>query len=223
MSDNSTVPAQPYQALKDAILDLEEPLLEPLIESRLAERYGCSRTPIREALRRLESEGLISHTPRGRWEITRLSDDDLEAIFEVKLLLEPSAAALAAARATDDIRNHLVAVAHEMVKASSHQSPDTWLQLDGEFHSLIAQAVGNKYMSQAVANLNDRWWRIQLGVAVMSRRMGEASQEHLAIAEAIAAGDADQAGTLMREHLSLVGKSVHQAMEVVLAMGHRRV
>lgn len=209
-----------YRKIKKAILSREIGISEPLVELRLSRDLGLSRTPVREALRLLESEGLVRHRAGKGWAISFLDQEDLREIFDLKLILEPAAASRAALVAPPDIRAQLVAITEQMTRSSDEDDAEAWLAHDQEFHHILMVAAGNKYLAQAVDNLNQRWWRVQTGVAGMTGRMTLSSVEHATIANAIAQSNPDEAARVMVEHLVRVRESVEKALQAVFAISN---
>lgn len=210
-----------YGRLKSMILSRKTRLQEHLVEATLANDVGLSRTPVREALRRLESEGLVEHKPGKGWRPTFLDKDDLREIFELKILLETEAAACAARLATPEICEELLTMSQRMLSTAGSNDPESWLELDRKFHMVLLQAANNKRLAQAVNNLNDQWWRVQVGVMAMTRRMADSAREHVGIASAIASHDAPRACQLTREHVMRVRDSVQQTLEATFAVMER--
>jgi DNA-binding GntR family transcriptional regulator len=206
-----------YRRIKHAILSRELGAHEPLIEMRLAEKLGLSRTPVREALRLLESEGLVRHHSRKGWRIVFLSKEDLGEIFELKMILDPITASRAAERASTEAKGSLGDIAQLMLRTAEDGDSDKWLELDAEFHDLVQDCANNRYIALTLNNLNERWWRVQVAVYGMTGRMEESSREHIGIARAIAASDPVEAARLMGEHLRRTQLAVENALEAVFA------
>jgi len=171
-----------------------------LAQADLAERLGISRTPVREALRRLAGEGLVEfHANRGFW----TADLGLEAVLrrlEVRLILEPGVAALAAERRTrDDLEALQAAVEREVDAVGAEQAHDA----SREFHLLLAKATANAELERTLEAL----WIVEVGRRLMARRAavedwrGHDVEEHGQILEAVEAGDASTASELMAEHV----------------------
>jgi DNA-binding GntR family transcriptional regulator len=218
---DETALEQAYRQLRSMILSREITLEEHLVEVTLAHELGLSRTPVREALRRLESEGLVKHQQGKGWRLAFLNKDDLREIFELKILLESTAAESAASFASDDVRHELLDISRKMLLAAEAGESEAWLALDRKFHTVLLGSANNKRLTQTVNNLNGQWWRVQVGVMAMTKRMAESAQEHQLIASAIADGDPDRAGCSIREHLAKVRDSVQQSLDVAFAFVER--
>jgi DNA-binding GntR family transcriptional regulator len=177
--------------------------LEPgsrLAQADLAERLGVSRTPVREALRRLAGEGLVEfHANRGFW----TADIGLDAVLrrlEVRAILEPGIARLAARRRTDE---DLAALAAAIEREAA--APDAAAAHDAsrDFHVLLARATGNAELERTL----DALWIVEVGRRLMSRRDATHDwrtldvEEHREVLEAVRERDAERAGDLMRRHV----------------------
>ena len=182
---------------------------EVVTEVFLAEKYGISRTPVREALNRFQCEGLINTSNRTK-RIYSLTGHDIEEIFEMKELIEGNVAKEAAEKLTEKQSEELSQIIKRMKKLSD-TSPeneseeqellDNWLILDRQFHELIFTAAGNKRAQQYILKLNLQWHRLKVGLIAIEGRIGKAILEHEAIATAILEKDPEKARNTMVEHL----------------------
>ncbi len=182
---------------------------EVLSENALARRLSVSRTPIREALKALEREGLVvSEGSRKRAFV--LTQEDVADIFDAKIALEGKIARWAAERATATQRTALDRVARRM-ETLALRAPagpperdewhGRWLALDEEFHDMLFRMAGNTRVEQVVRTLNSLWHRLRLGMLAIEGRIGRSTGEHHRIALAVVAGNAPEAEHLMEEHL----------------------
>lgn len=169
----------------------------------LARELGVSQTPIREALGRLESDGLVFKTHLiGYSAAPQLNQKQFEDLYELRLLLEPHAAARAATAMTAEGVTALAALEDRMSAKSSDEAQAAYgafAQLDTEFHSLIAQAGGNELIEEALSRLHTHVHLFRL--MYHSRVTEEALGEHAAIIAALRARDADAAAEAMRNHV----------------------
>jgi DNA-binding GntR family transcriptional regulator len=212
-----------YARLKEAILSLQLLPGEPVPETEWAERLGMSRTPIREALRRLEYEGLVTSERRRGWFVYSLSLDEIRHIFDVKVALEGFAARLAAERITGEQAARLNRALEEIALATEEQDLDAWHEADQHFHGVLFDAAGNPRLQQIVSGLNDQLHRIRAGHLALKGRMDRSLEEHRAIAEAVLSGDGQAAEEVMRAHLRDLRESVIGVLEdlIVPVVGHR--
>jgi DNA-binding GntR family transcriptional regulator len=171
-----------------------------LAQAELAERLGISRTPVREALRRLAGEGLVEfHPNRGFW----TADLGLEAVLrrlEVRLLLEPGIAALAAERRSDD---DLPALEETIVDEAAASEAAGAHDASRQFHVLLSRATGNVELERTLESL----WIVEVGRRLMARRAAVEDwrqrdvEEHRGILAAVAAGASETAADLMERHV----------------------
>jgi DNA-binding GntR family transcriptional regulator len=194
-----------YERIRGFVLGGEVPPGARLGQVELAERFGISRTPVREALRRLTGEGLVDlHSNRG----FRVADLGLDAVLrrmEVRSLVEPGIARLAAQRRTDEDLQHL-----QETIASQEGSKDGISAHDAsrDFHIALARASGNEELVRVLNSL----WLVEVGRRLLARRTAEPNwlredvREHREILTAVREGRAADAERLMAEH---IGRAVH--------------
>lgn len=197
-----------HAAINALLLDGKfEPGVRVNIDS-VARELGVSATPVREALARLESEGLlVKEALRGYTVAPLLDAADMSNLFELRLLLEPAAAASAADHATDGVLRELDALAKDLragTEAELTRSPDRarfrqYVMDDAEFHGVIAAASGNPLLADAIDRLHAQ---VQLyRIHFPSELLWETNAEHEAILTALRAGDPMAAREAMRAHL----------------------
>jgi DNA-binding GntR family transcriptional regulator len=168
----------------------------------LVREMGISHTPIREALSRLEAQGLVVKTHLiGYSAANQIDRARLAHLYDLRLLLEPYAASMAATNVTNDQFAQLQALDASMrdVDASTPDGYGAFASLDGQFHDLIAQNSGNELVHEALARLNTHVHLFRLHFH--ARATSEANTEHGRLLEAIAASDPKAAETAMREHV----------------------
>lgn len=194
---------------------------EVVTEVYLAEKYGISRTPVREALSRFQCEGLINTSNRTK-RIYSLSQHDIEEIFEMKELIEGNVAKEAALKLTHKQAEELRQIIKKMKKLSETNPENdseeeallnSWLILDGQFHELIFMAAGNRRAQQYILKLNLQWHRLKVGLIAIEGRIGKAIFEHEEIASAILARDPERARNTMVEHLDDLEKVIVKLMK----------
>ena len=194
---------------------------EIITESDLAERYGISRTPVREALNRFQCEGLVSTTNRTK-RIYSLSIDDLKEIFEIKKLIEGHLTGKAAENLTDKQAVKLRCIVDEMNKLAEKSPGDEeegkvllemWLNLDRQFHELIYSVAGNRRAEQLIRKLNIQWHRLKVGLIAIEGRINTAIIEHVSIASAVIERDSHKARLAMEEHLESLERIIIKLME----------
>lgn len=186
--------------LREAIISGRFKVGERLIEDALAEQYGVSRVPVREALRRLETEGFVTLTPyRGATVSTGSARDSLE-LMQVRRGLEVMAARLAAEKRGGEVAADLSAVVDRGREAAHSYQVQALPPLIMEFHELVAVASGNHQLQLAIDRVLQRVsWGFELDLV---ERIDSAWADHAAIAAAILNNSPIQAGYLMDEHIA---------------------
>jgi DNA-binding GntR family transcriptional regulator len=170
-----------------------------LTEVDIAGWLGMSRTPVREAMRRLQSEGLLLNQPFRGALVMRLDVEDMRQMFAVRELLEPAATAACAVRAS----NAEIVVLREILARESRLlgDPAALIPINREFHNLILEAARNQFLSRAIAAVYSLIPLLGDSNLLDKPHAREAHAQHLAIVEAIAGRDAKRAETLSREHV----------------------
>ncbi|PZE27967.1 MULTISPECIES: GntR family transcriptional regulator [unclassified Curtobacterium] len=187
-----------YDNLRAAILSLGIAPGERISERGLEARFHASRTPVRAALSRLEREGLILHEGRS-WTVTPIDLDEIAALAELRVVLEPAAARLAVERATDaalaEVRAHLETLRPAPDEAAGVQAGST-------FHLDLATLGGNRFVTEAIADAMTRLERSRWLEVRTPEARDAAWDEHSAILDAVARRDADRAAELLAAHVS---------------------
>jgi DNA-binding GntR family transcriptional regulator len=165
----------------------------------LATEMAVSRTPVREALRKLEAEGLVAHAG-ARLVVRTLSEQDLIELFYVREALEGMAARLAAENATPAEIEEIRELVKDMAAARKRRDVDGFRRLAGEFHHLVYRASHNNRLLMASQSLLDHVRQIQSSTLHAPGRLAHALDEHRQLLNAIAARDADRAEALARQH-----------------------
>jgi len=188
-----------YAQLRDSVLDGELRPGEPLYEIHLADRLGMSRTPVREALKVLARDGYLEELPSRGYTVPRRSLDDLREFFELREVLEATAAKYAALRAT---KSELEQLENICFRYEREKDDAKWTQMGHEFHSLIVHAARNTRLHSMLHSLNAQIVVSRRTVARSdATRRQAAVHDHRAIFEAIKARDEVQAQSLAAEHV----------------------
>jgi DNA-binding GntR family transcriptional regulator len=191
-----------YRAIRDQILRGERAGGEWLREGDLAASLGVSRTPVREALRRLDAEGLVRHERNRGVQVASWSLDDLDEIFGLRSVLEPWGSALAATSGLADLdRLRQLADAMDTAARGARPDLDEITRLNNEFHRAILTASGHRRLTQLVSSVVE----VPLVWRTFSHYSPEAMRRSLAhhheIVDALAAQDAAWAESVMRSHV----------------------
>lgn len=187
---------QRHKPLRDLVYDelkmkIMMGLIAPgtrMMEVELAEEMGVSRTPVREAIRKLEKEGMISIEPRRGAYASSLSNQDMVDILEVRQTMEGLAADLATIRFTEAQKKELLEVSQAFNQAVEMGDMEQMISLDTLFHHLIVQGTGNKLLAVMVGQLQDMVLRFRYLYYDDFRRAEKMPQEHKEILDAILGG-----------------------------------
>ncbi len=177
--------------------------LEPgswIDEMKLAEEYGISRTPLREALKVLAAEGLVTMKVRRGAYVTEVSESDLSDVYHLLSLLESDAAGVVAERATAAQLKELQELHEELEAASGNR--DRFFALNERFHMRLLEIAGNRWRDQMVADLRKVMKLNRHNSLLKSGRIQESLKEHRAIMRALAKRDRAAAMQKMQEHFS---------------------
>lgn len=206
-----------YKPLREIVLEaLREAIvggvLEPgerLMEIQLAEEMGVSRTPVREAIRKLELEGFVVMVPRRGAYVAGVSHKDVKDVFEIREALEGLAAGLAAEKITDEEIEELERVLHY---EKEPDSLEVMVQSDIDFHALLYKASRNERLNQILANLREQTNRFRTTSLAVPGRAKYAIQEHRAIVDAIARHDVEEAQRLAAAHMENAANVMYEAL-----------
>jgi DNA-binding GntR family transcriptional regulator len=188
-----------YQKLREA---LKTGVLKPgdrIIEASVAEQLAISRTPVRDAIRRLESEGLLEHEARAGLIVTRLDRRGVGELYEMREVLEGTAARLFTRHASDLEVQHLL----ELVKQEQQLQgrSEQLAQHNQHFHMQIHRGAHNQFLEKALQAVNSALWLLGQSQMFVPRRAKSALAEHSELAKAIQKRDPDLAESLARKHV----------------------
>lgn len=189
-----------FSTLVDGIVAGHMPAGEPLVELALAKQFGVSRTPVREALLRLEQANLAERGARRAFVVRRLAPQDLAELFEAAGEVESALAALAASRMSEIERRKLSAVVDDGAQCDD---PQAYSEINARFHDLIKEGARNAILASKLDELNLRTlaWR-SANFHEDSGRLDSSRIEHRAIADAIIAQDTERTRSAMRGHVA---------------------
>ena len=173
-----------------------------LDEQSLAEQFGISRTPMREAIKALASEGLVTMKMRRGAYVTEVNRSDLEQIFTVLSLLEGQAAKEAALKATEDELNLLDHLHHRLETAAADRDLEQFFEINGKFHELIQQIAGNRWMNGVIDDLRKVLKLHRKDSLTGTGRLQNSLIEHREILRAILKRDDLAAEAAMRKHFA---------------------
>ncbi|MDQ0285317.1 DNA-binding GntR family transcriptional regulator [Desulfofundulus luciae] len=200
-----------FESLREAIIQGRLKPGERLMEIQLAEEMGVSRTPVREAIRKLELEGFVVMVPRKGAYVAGISVKDIVDVFEVRAALEALAAGLAAERITEEELEELERALVKTYEVSSHDL-EALVETDTRFHELIYKASRNERLVQIITNLADQIQRFRATSLAQPGRTKHALEEHKQIVEAISERNVELAQILAREHIENAEQSLLNAL-----------
>lgn len=190
-----------FNTLRQGILTGELKPGERLMEIHLAKRLGVSRTPIREAIRMLELEGLVKMVPRKGAEVARISKQDIQDVLEVRLALDSLATRLACERISEEQKEELKAAARNFIDATETKDATKIALADVQFHDVILAASHNKRLVQMVNNLAERIYRYRLEYIKDEKNHQGLVEEHAKIMNSVLLGDKESACIAAEIHI----------------------
>jgi len=201
-----------YTELRDRIVTLEIPPGAPIDEDLLGDELKIGRTPVREAIKRLALENLVTVYPRRGTFASEINITDLADVSDVREQLEGHAAYRAAQRITDTQRAELNQLLEELGRSRGSDDVETLMALDARVHRFIYRCAGNPYLEQTLTryfNLSLRIWHL-----VIDRlpHLFVRVHEHDDLLRAIEAGDADTARTVINEHIATFEREIRSVL-----------
>ncbi|MDJ0392896.1 GntR family transcriptional regulator [Rhodococcus sp. G-MC3] len=190
-----------YDILQERLIMLDIAPGEPLNDEKLGVDLGYGRTPVREALKRLERDRLVVAFPRRGTFATGVDMTDLSSISEIRRQLEPLAAARAARTATAEMRRALVELADDIAMIGDDQDPKEVLRKDVRVHRAIYRAAGNAHLEDILVSLDAHATRIWCLFLDRLPHVAHHVREHEALLRAIASGDETAAAELTLAHV----------------------
>ena len=191
---------QVYDIIEEKILNVVYPQGEILSESRLSDELGVSRTPVREAMTRLENENLIASSPSGTV-VLGITDRDVDDMFLVKSVLEPVVGRLAAANRTAKQLEQMRDILEQQEFYTGKSNTERVKNLDTGFHDIMYTASGSPTFQAILSSVHHKLMKYRKDSLNIENRSQRVMSEHTAIYEAIKAQDEDLVEKLVKEHL----------------------
>ena len=210
-----------YEELKRQILIGEILPGTRMMEVDLADEMGVSRTPVREAIRKLEKEGLVTIEPRKGAYASNVSIKDMLVVLEVRQGLEAMAAALAAGKITEAQKEKLTDVLASYRKAVEEEDIEAMIKNDEAFHSEIVSISGNKTLMQVFSTVQELALRFRYIYYDDLNRYENMPAEHLEIEESILSGDSEKARKAAGDHVLRLKEFVANQGETMICAGHK--
>lgn len=199
-----------FNTLRQAILKGELEPGERLMEIQLAERLGVSRTPIREAIRKLELEGLVNMVPRKGAEVACITEKDLNDVLEVRCALEELAVELACKRITKDQIDKLKLTLEQFKEVIRGKNLTEIAEMDVKFHDVIFEATGNSRLVQLLNNLREQMYRYRVEYLKDKDVYGKLVDEHESIANNIIESNIELAKKNISNHIYNQGMTIRK-------------
>ena len=213
MSEDQDAP-QGQTVYRQLLSEIRTGLLLPgarLRETELAARLNTSRTPVREALRQLEADGLVSHAPRQGATLRRLDYGEVVELYEMRAVLEGTAARLAARGAMPVEIEELAAINADLASADLGLPAQ---ETNRQFHRMLLETARNRYLVKSMSTLHKTLLILGPTTLAESGRQAGAVAEHAAVIEAVAARDGDAAERAMRAHIAAALKARIRGMRI---------
>ena len=203
-----------FLTLRKAILKGELQPGERLMEIALAGRLGVSRTPVREAIRMLEHEGLVVMKPRRGAQVAKITEQELNDVLEVRKSLEMLAANKACERMTEEDMKAMRDAGAEFRKLAVNPRCDltALTEADVAFHDTIYRGTRNRRLNQILANLREQMYRFRLEYLKDASIRESLVSEHEEIMKAVAGRDGELAADLIGEHIDNQQKVIHASI-----------
>lgn len=210
-----------YQPLREVVFEtlreaIRKGILKPgerLMEIHLAEQLGVSRTPVREAIRKLELEGYVIMMPRRGTYVSNLSIKDINEVFEIRTSLDSLASGLAAERITDDELEQLQRLLVIIGEAIKEHNMDKIVEADTKFHDVLYQASRNHRLVGIIYNLREQLTSFRSKSMAYPGRLEETLEEHRRIVDTIAQGDVEGAQKAAEYHMERSEHTLLLSME----------
>ena len=202
-----------FQNLRQAILKGELEPGERLMEIHLAKRLGVSRTPIREAIRKLELEGLVDMVPRRGAVVASITRKDMRDVLEVRRTLEMLAVEVACERISQGELEKLRAAGRDFERSRGSGDIIRLVQADMAFHEIIYAATGNLRLVNILGNLREQMYRYRMEYLKDTSSYGQLNREHERIYEGIRDKDKETACQAIREHIDNQETAILQAIQ----------
>jgi len=205
-----------FSSLREAIIIGELKPGERLMEVQLAEKMGVSRTPVREAIRKLELEGLVDMIPRRGAQVANLSIKDIMDVLEIRASLDALAATLAAKKITEDELKELKIIYDQFVNYVEKENINGSIKKDVEFHEIIYKSSRNEKLIQILNNLREQVQRFRIIYIKDTSSHKGLVQEHYDIYQALCNRDPKKAGSIAKTHIIRQQEGIIKAIDEAL-------
>jgi DNA-binding GntR family transcriptional regulator len=212
----STLAERAYLRLREEIIRAELPPGTLLRDEDLMRRMGIGRTPVREAVQRLHSDGFVTILPRRGTLVSEINITDLQAIYEVRMRLESWASQLAAQRVTPRDRVEVEGLRSELAAVTSDEGFEPLLELDRRVHRFVYRCAKNQYLAKTLDLYHDLSLRIlhiaMARYATLTPKLEDVVHDQSLVLEAIARGDEETAERVAVQHIAKFERAIRQVI-----------
>ncbi len=197
-----------FTTMREAIINGDFKPGQRLMEVQLAEQMGVSRTPVREAIRKLELEGLVVMVPRKGAYVAGLSSEDVKEVLEIRAVLEGLAASLAAKNASAADIEQLQEIVEKFKVAAEEKDVVKLINFDSDFHDVMYRASKNKKLIQLISALREQVQRFRVAYFTKIRSTQTLIEEHKDLVSSIVNNEPDRARAIAEKHISTTEKLI---------------
>jgi len=208
LKDHATLTHKTVQVIERAILNGSMKNGERIVETELAKRLGISKAPVREALKKLEGEGIVELLPRRGYIVKPVTLKSVNDFFEIMFLLEPEAGKVALRKRTETVCKEFDGLIVKMKEALSIEDYDSYTTLNDQFHSFFYQLTENEWIAKINQMLRKQARMLRCLSLYTRDRVKSSIDEHLSIVEAYKKKDAKLLSRMLRFHLEMFQKNI---------------
>jgi len=219
ITDYELLSQKVYRILKKRIIEGDFKPREKILEVKISKQLGVSRTPIREALRRLVAEGFVAISPNQGAVVNEVSMEDIEGVLQIRSVLDGLAARLAVKVITEEEIGELENCIKHMEYYNNKNDALAFIKMDAEFHELIYEICGNRQLINIHGNLDNIFYGFRVKALIISDKLHIFLEEHKKIVEAIKMRNSLKAEMLSRRHASNVMKNL---LQIQFKMGRQK-
>lgn len=187
---------------------------EKILEENLSKKFKISRSPIREAFRILESEGLIDIIPRKGFYVTDINEKDIDALYTIRPVLESVAVRLACRNITGKNLEYLSKIVNQMENVVKQKDFNLYFQLNRQFHETIISIANNKFLAQILKTMGNQALRYRFFAISFSNRINQSLKNHKELLEALCSRDENKAEMLRYKHVEDGGRVLKRALSL---------
>lgn len=202
-----------YSSLLAAILEGRLGAGTPLSQNKLASRMGVSRTPVREALLRLERDGLVQRLPESGFAVATITTEEVDEACDLLDVLDTFVYTRAAERLTSAQLGDLLDLAANLVDSAETGDAEAWRAADQRYHAVVMEAAGNRFVARCLQQTRHRVQRFWLQRRHFDGRLRTCSEDHVALARAMLDGDGEVLARTVHAHIERLRASVLSRLE----------